>query len=586
MRLRQKFLTLVAALLILVLGGSFVFLFRDLRSEFERNFSEDLESSAAAFRAQERQRFQSMEVIGSFLESSPSFRNVLRRSDYQTMHQYLLDVNGSMQVTLLILTDASGKLLNRTDREGEQGTDLSGQIPIQGALNGESIRDYWLEDDKLYQVVSLPLVDSHDYVDGSLTLGFEINKSFLTSLKKELGGEVGFQVGESWSLTTSDKLDNPNSPQLLTRRLPLSDEPSTQAHKVFLLGKSLEPVQRFVQSSQLKLATLGVVALILALLISLPLIGRMTNPVELLEKAQAEMRTIFTANLDGLLATDEKGLITTCNPAATVALGRPEKDLVGYPITEKLPASLHQQLESTPGVSQTATFSRQGRDFKLYRTSVRIDDSDLLGNIFLFHDITREREREKLFEQFLESLDSRLTEEMEQLELSIDLKNLKLWHQLKRDSWRPRLKRVHLDKLHSSLSSTWPEEPRLQLDFPSHRDEYVAADEDSLIILLQNLIQAGLSQAESTVRLRVGKNGGAFDFSVTVNHPDSNHLLAVEAAQESDPYYQALGLVGLGLFVTTKLLELHENRLHIRSIPASHGQEFFFTLPAAVEGEA
>ena len=575
----------MAALLILVLGGSFALLFRDLRSEFERNFSEDLESSAAAFRAQERERFKSMEVIASFLESSPSFRNVLRRSDYQTMHQYLLDVNGSMQVTLIVLTDASGKLLNRTDREGEQGTDLSKEAPVQGALNGEYINDYWLEGDKLYQVVSIPMVDSHDYVDGSLTLGFEINKSFLSSLKTELGGEVGFLVGYDWRLTTSPQLSEPETSHLLTRRLPLAQQGSTNPSKVFLLGKSLEPVQRFVQKSQLKLATLAFAALVLALLISLPLIGRMTNPVELLEKAQAEMRTIFTANLDGLLATDEKGIITTCNPAATVALGIPKADLIGSPLMEKLPASVHQQLESTPGISQTATFTRQGRDFKLYRTSVRIDDSDLLGSILLFHDVTQERKREKLFDQFLENLDSRLTEAVDQPELSADLKNLKLWHQLKRDSLLIKPGRVDLRELRHSLSTTWPEEPRLQLDIPSDSKEYVAADESCLKIILQNLVQAGLSETESEVRLQLVRNGGAFDFTVTVNSPDLALLSAVVAAPGEEPYYEGLGLVGLGLFVAARLLEQHQNRLQVRSVTEGKGREFFFTLPVAVEGE-
>lgn len=580
MKLRQKFLTLVAVLLILVLGGSFAFLFSDLRTEFEKDFQMDLESSAAAFRAQEQERFRTLEVIALFLEGSPSFRNVLRRSDYQTMHEYLLDVNGSMQVTLILLTDSQGKLLNRTDREGEQGADLSNEGPIKGALEGQYITDYWLEDNALYQVVSIPLVDSHDYVDGCLTLGFLIDQSFLTDLKTELGGEVAFKSGPNWTLSTSSELLADQHPQLLTKRLALGE--SERPSGFFMLGKSLEPVQKFVRRSQFKLANLAIAALLVALLVSIPLIGKMTNPVELLEQTQAEMKTIFTANLDGLLATDEQGLITTCNPAATIALGHEADKLIGSPITEKLPSSVHTQLESAPGVSQVATFTRQGRDFKLYRTFVRLGDSDLLGSIFLFHDITQEKERENLFFQFLEGLKSRVVSADAAPPVKLGLRNLQTWLDLKKENLVVQRLGCELHQIRKSIEELWKDEERLTLKFPENVESKVLADLVYLDLALQNLIRLGLEESGSSLLLEISKEGGSFRFHLRVEAEQLDLLGELITTATDEPFHSPLGLQGLSLFVSIRLLELHDSRLQISNLEDSGGTEFSFVLPVDV----
>jgi PAS domain S-box-containing protein len=569
-KLRQKFLGLVAGLLLFVLGGSFALIFSDLRAEFIRDFENDLETAASAFRSQEKQRFRTLDVMAGFLESSPSFRNVLRRSDYETLHEFLLDVNGSSEVGVIIVTDADGKLLNRTDRHGEQGTDMTQEIPIQVALQGEFVKDYWLNRGALYQVVSVPLVDAQDYVDGTLTLGFGIDQPFINDQKTELGGDIAFQALPNWSLSTSqDLLKEPQS-RFLSKRLPLGPSP-TQPSATFILGKDLKPMRSFVKNSQFKLLKLAGAAMMIALLVSVPLIGKMTNPVELLEQAQAEMETIFTANLDGLVAADEHGIITSCNPAATIALGLEAEELRGQPLMEKLPEAVHEQLQSATGDSEVATFTRQGRDFKLYRTFVRMDSSDLLGSIVLFHDITQDNERERLFRQFLGELKDDIAQPGAPASLVMGLKNLQAWSRLKEGLAQPEPKPCSLKEVESALLEGSCGTAELAVEFA---DGEVWADQHQLILILQNLISYAQGQGSKVTRVSARRDGGAFRFQVDGRAHEAS------CREILDPLRADLGPHGLGLFVSAELLK-EQSRLRVDN---QKGQ-LSFLLPVAVETE-
>lgn len=551
MKLRQKFLLLVALLLLLVLGGSFYLVFKDLRQEFLNNFERQLESSLEAFRSQEGQRFQTLRVLAGFLESSPSFRTVLRRSDYETLYQYLLDVNGSMQVTLMVVTDLQGKVVARTDRHGESGQALADQAVISTALEGETVSSYWLENERLYQVVVIPLVDSQDYVDGTLTLGFEIDSEFLEQLKRDLGAEVGVRFG-SWKSTTQEQLLEASNDSLLVRELKLKALPESTAPRTFLVGRDLSPMQNFVRNSQLRLVQIGGLALLLALAVSVPLIGKMTNPVELLQQAKAEMETIISSNLDGLLATDEKGTITTCNSAAAVALGFSAEDLVGSSLSARLPETVKEQLQAAPGLNQSASFVREGRTFKLYRTYVKVHSSELLGTIVLIHDVTLEQEREHAFLEFLSSLKGVLDSPEAPPEVRLGLRNLETWARLKRGDLEAQPTSCPLSQM-SALENT-PEATAL----------CVAADPLLLSLALDNLHQLG-----GGASIRISRDGGAVQFELSGRLPDL----------DEEPYHAGMGIDALYLYMAGRLLELQQSRLQL----SEDRERAQFSLPLAVE---
>ena len=558
-------------LLLFVLGGSFWLVFDDLKQEFLTNFNHDLNASGTAFRSREKQRFRSLATIAGFLEGSPSFRNVLRRSDDKTIFQYLVDVGEPTDADVILVTDAQGVLLVRSDQEGEKGTSLL-EVPVFAeALQGAYSEGYWSDGGSLFQIVSIPLVDSFDYVDGSLTLGIRIDQAFLSRIGHELRVEVAYLGKPELAPTNPLLLTSPES--FLTRKLDLAPD------KDILIAKSLIPVSQFVWRSRWKLVEIGSVALVIALLLSLPLIGRMTNPVEMLEIAQAEMNTIFRTNLDGLIFVDEHGRISNCNPAATVALGFEEKDLLEQPLVERLPAEVLAQLDDEAGGTQSTTFTRQGHIFRLYRTFIRRQATETLGSIVLIHDVTAERERERLFGLFMKQLE-RSSKKLESREFTYGIQNLQTWSQLKSDELEVRETAVELSQLGDSLKEEWSDSPHLKVeDLPEGR---VRADRELLLLILRNLNLFMLQRCPGPVSFQVELDGGSYRFALqgpAATEPPPP--LENQDFGEDEPWYNELGVQALGLFVAAGLL----NRLHSRLAftQDSAAESLTFHLPRAVE---
>jgi PAS domain S-box-containing protein len=570
MRLRLKFILLVATLLLFVLGGSFWLIFGDLHQEFLKGFRQDLNTSVEAFRSGEEQRFRTLATVAGFLEGSPAFRSVLRRSDENTVHEYLVDVSAPTDADVVLITDADGILLNRSDKAGAKGDSFAESPVIRQALQGAYAEGYWSDGEALFQVVSIPLVDS-EYVDGSLTLGTKIDQAFLLQLSKELGVEIAY-IGKP--------VIQPTTSFDTTARL-MTDEVKLAADKKLILGKSLTPVTQFVRRSQWKLAQLGLAALLIALLVSVPLIGRMTNPVELLEMAQAEMSTIFRTNLDGLVFADEHGVITTCNPAATVALGYEEKELIGQSLVSKLPNEVLAQLDDAVGGTQSATYTRQGHDFKLYRTFVRREATETLGSILLFHDITAERERERLFHEFLADLDNS-TSETETLAFQIGIKNLKTWSALKSEELPRNERALLLGSVVQTLRKDFSINQRWKSEDPP--DGSVWADEELFLLVLKNLSLICLQRFDGETSLRIERDGGAFTFILQGALPESTPPLGDQSLRLEEPFHSELGTQALGLFLASRILERHHSRLSFSSIDGR--ESVSFSLPKAVEDEA
>ena len=414
------------------------------------------------------------------------------------------------------------------------------------------------------------MVDSFDYVDGTLSLGIRIDESFLQKLGHELRVEVAYQ-GEP-ELPPTNALLRTSPESFLTRQLDLGPD------KKIVIAKSVIPISQFVWRSRWKLVEIGSVALLLALAISLPLIGRMTNPVELLEIAQAEMKTIFRTNLDGLVFVDEHGLISTCNPAATVALGFEEQDLLGQPLMERLPSEVLAQLDDTAGGTQSATFIRQGHDFRLYRTFIRRQASETLGSILLIHDVTAERERERLFDQFLKQLE-KSTEQSASREFVFGMRNLKAWSELKAEKLETEPASLELSMLVESLKEEWSDCDRLILKPPPEGE--VLADREHLLLSLHNLIFFSLQRTEGRLSFEVERDGGSFMFSLVGRLPEDTKPLEETEFSQGDPWHSDLGASALGIFVATKLLAEHHSRLSFSH--SEGGERIAFHLPKAVK---
>ena len=129
------------------------------------------------------------------------------------------------------------------------------------------------------------------------------------------------------------------------------------------------------------------------------------------------MQTVFRANLDGLVALDQQGVVQSVNPAAVVALGIEEEELLGATLPEEV-VSLLVQGEGR------ASWVREGRDFQLTQTFVRSRAAEDLGSLLLTHDVTEIRENQVQFDRFLTGLSAELLDDQAPLPVRLGLRNL------------------------------------------------------------------------------------------------------------------------------------------------------------------
>lgn len=127
------------------------------------------------------------------------------------------------------------------------------------------------------------------------------------------------------------------------------------------------------------------------------------------------------------------------------------------------------------------------------------------------------------------------------------------------------------------------ETERLTVEIPADLPP-VLADPDLLERILLNLLSNAMkySPAESAVRLEARRKEGEIEISVI----DRGEGIAPEdQARIFDRFYRPKGVrrsdsVGLGLYITRKLVEAHGGRIRVESTPGE-GSTFSFTLPVA-----
>lgn len=531
MRLRTQLLLLIAVLVAAVLLLSLAIIYRDVRRQVLEQQSKALTVALTTFRSQENERFQRLSLLARVLEAEPGFRTILRRTDFATLQDHVANVvMPEYGLDLLVLADGQGSLTFESDRPEPP----RGPLELRSALQTEPTTGYWLRQGKLFQVASTPLYDAGDVIVGTAILGLAVDQPLVDRLAHDTNSFVQLEAGGKVLATTfpgssKDEFDQRQAALGTVARLEVAQ--STREHLAFL------------EATRGQLYLLGLGAVGVALLLSFPLLGRLTNPVERMQQAQAELKAVVEGNLDGLLALDPTGRARLANPAAAVALGRPVEELVGQDLRELFPV--------TDRLVERSVIEREGHAWEVTRTRVRAGAGEV-GTLVVLRDATRESHLEErlgeLFERLSRLLDPKL----------LAARNLAALALLERSEVVLRKGRF--------VFSAWPE---AVLEDPPP----VEADPTWLRLVLDNL----LANAMEPVALRVWRDGGAARVEVTSGGPPVPPELHRAVLSGPLPRPAVPGRpsgLGLGLTVAQELLALHEAHLELE------GTTVWFRLPA------
>jgi len=343
-----------------------------------------------------------------------------------------------------------------------------------------------------------------------------------------------------------------------------------------------------------------------------------------------QIRVVLKSLHDPILVVDDESRVWLANRSARDLFRLGDASLTSYTLSELLDGELCKRLEAMPPASHEAievdierlqAGKQQRATFAVQTTTVALGDGSH-AYIFMFHDVTRARQLERLKSEFISNAAHELntplatvvgysellldpeqdfSEETRReflhtiyqkanhlnylLAQILDISRLEAGRpiplEIEEFSLQEKLDRVlkHLPLIHPrhQFNMVLPESPAL-----------ITADPGKFLQIMENL----LSNA-----VKYSPQGGEISLQVVYEEPDRMHFSVEdhgvgmsheEAAQAFERFYRvdasdsATRGVGLGLTITRQLIESHGGRIWLESRPGE-GTNVHFTLPGRLQ---
>lgn len=211
--LRNKLLLGVGGLIIILFVSVLLFISNKIETQTRELIQTNFERTRNTFDRIQQYRFDRLLESCILISEQPQFKaNVDLAKEFinEEIHQTVLfnaiEFKQLVICDIIFITNAKGGLIVRTDKPVDFGEDYSNLIFIKSALEGndpENVSVY-VEGNDIYQVVSVPILLSNDVL-GTLTLGFRIKKEDAIQLKEDTKSEVSFFLKNQLIVTTLDE---------------------------------------------------------------------------------------------------------------------------------------------------------------------------------------------------------------------------------------------------------------------------------------------------------------------------------------------------------------------------------------------
>jgi signal transduction histidine kinase len=319
MTFRNKILFSIWGVVLSLLIITFFLLNYWIRSRIEETFVQELGTGFSTVRVHEKLQSAQLIRASAVIAESPRLRAVAELGDARTAHQLLGELSQSALGQLLVLTDRYGRTMVQLLNGREESWDISNSPSIRGALSSGSGVDVWTLHGKVYRVVTVPMTVENEIV-GTITLGFEITKSDIATLKRATNSELLLVSEGKTVLSTLDSSEaqalRPSLSQFTTHLAtagedsigiahPLSTADQTYLGTAFRLTPTgtanagaaffliVKPLSREVRQAMASMfATFGLVSLVFLALttaIGLVISRGMTRPIAALVQGTTEI---------------------------------------------------------------------------------------------------------------------------------------------------------------------------------------------------------------------------------------------------------------------------------------------------------
>jgi len=170
---------------------------RTVQQQVRVDIERDLQNSVSAFHNFQRQREATLERSAALLADLPNVRAMMTTRDAATIQDASRDLWQLAGSDLLLLADASGKVV-ALQAEPREITVREGQEFFSHVVGQEETRHWWYVEGHLYEVFLQDIYfgpASAHRILGYLVLGYEIDDRFVRELSRISASEVAFGYG-------------------------------------------------------------------------------------------------------------------------------------------------------------------------------------------------------------------------------------------------------------------------------------------------------------------------------------------------------------------------------------------------------
>jgi serine/threonine-protein kinase len=193
MGLTGKILLFIAALVVLLVGGTLAFTAVQADRLARTTIDAGLKETRDVWQTIQADRFNKLKLGVRVLANDPYFKAALAERDQATTLDSLGERGQDLAADFMMATDPAGALVARTDRPSATGDDLSGDPMVKRALEGEDSATLWRQGDQLFTAVAVPMQTGPELV-GVLVAGYGLNEAVASQIRKLTHSEIAFLV--------------------------------------------------------------------------------------------------------------------------------------------------------------------------------------------------------------------------------------------------------------------------------------------------------------------------------------------------------------------------------------------------------
>ncbi|MGD0215329.1 MAG: ATP-binding protein [Terriglobales bacterium] len=197
-RLRTKFLLSMVVVSAALTFTTLLVVRRTVQQEVRLGIQRDLENSVSAFRNFQKQREVTLERSAALLADLPNVRALMTTHDPATIQDASRDLWQLAGSDLLLLADATGKVM-ALQATPQEITVREGQDFFPQVVSRDETRHWWYVEGHLYEVFLQDIYfgpASGRQVLGYLLLGYEIDDRVARDLSRVSASEIAFRYGD------------------------------------------------------------------------------------------------------------------------------------------------------------------------------------------------------------------------------------------------------------------------------------------------------------------------------------------------------------------------------------------------------